>query len=288
MAVVVAGLVACGDDDSSNSLLDSSNPSPPEEEENDADDAGSQLGDAVDTTDAAALTLTGSWEGTYECAQGPTGLTLTIDDRGDDQMAANFAYHPLDENPDVATGRYSMVGTVTDGELSLEGDQWIEQGGDYGMVGVESDIADRTDPEHLEGTVVGDGCTTFAVDRVSTEPWYTGTWSGKYGCNQGITGLTLTTEDAGDDTVRATYEFYEVPENPGVPSGSFIMEGPYVDGELELAGVEWVDRPENYEMVDLRLWSELGIDPQRIYGTVHLTGGGGSDCSLFTLDRVES
>lgn len=286
LVVVVGGLAACGGDDDGGSLLDSTNDAPPPEDEV-SDQAGSQVGGAVETADPAA-SLTGSWEGSYQCSQGPTGLTLTIDDRGDGQLAANFAYHPLPENPDVATGRYSMVGTSTDaGALSLQGDQWIEQGGDYAMVGVDADSGSRTDPEHLEGTVVGEGCSTFAVDRVSTDPWYVGSWSGKYGCSQGMTGLTLTTEDSGDGNVQATYAFYAVPENPGVPSGSFRMEGTYVDGELGLTGVEWVDRPANYEMVDLRLWSELGIDPLRIYGTVQMTGGGESDCTLFTLDRVE-
>ena len=76
------------------------------------------------------------------------------------------------------------------------------------------------------GTVVGDGCSTFSLDRVSTDMWYVGAWKGAYGCAQGVTGLTLTIEPEVDGVVSATYEFYAVPENPGVPNGSFRMNGP--------------------------------------------------------------
>jgi hypothetical protein len=281
VTVMAGGLAACSDDDDSAS--DDVGLVPADDPGTEADDSGTETDGS---TDASAQSLTGTWEGTYECAAGQAGLTLTVDDdRGDDEVAANFEYHPPD-GATGATGRYSMEGTVTDGQLALTGLEWIEprEGGDQPMVGLEAAVADRSDTEHLEGTVVGEGCTSFAVDRVSTEPWYVGAWSGTYGCSQGITGLTLTIEDLGDRAVEATYDFYAVPENPGVPSGSYRMEGNYVDGEMVLTGVEWIDQPPGYAMVDLRIWSDLGIDPRRLYGTVRLSGGGESGCSLFTLE----
>jgi hypothetical protein len=238
--------------------------------------------------DPGAASLSGSWEGTFDCGNGPTGLTLTIDDRGSGRVAANFAYHPVDAALEPTTPRYSMEGDVTAGQLSLTGREWIQQddAGSQAMMGVQAEVADRPDPEHLEGTLDGEGCSSFAVDRTSTEPWYVGSFQGKYGCNQGITGLTLTVEDGGDAAVDATYDFYAVPENPDVPSGSYRMEGTYNQGEMVLHGTEWVEQPEGYIMVDLRIQSDLGIDPQRLYGIVGATGGGESGCSLFSLDRV--
>jgi hypothetical protein len=236
----------------------------------------------------AATSLTGTWEGTYECVRGTAGLTLTIDDAGDGRIGANFAYHPTDDNPDTPTGRYSMEGSAGDGQLTLEGDRWIdpEDGGNHPMLGIEAERSSRTTPEHLEGTLTdGEGCTTFTVDRVSTDPWYVGTWEGAYGCTQGVTGLRLTIEPGPDDTVTAVYEFQAVPENPDVPSGSFAMEGVYQDRTLTLEGVEWIERPQDYLMVDLEFIPELGIDPLRMYGAVDADGLSG--CTVFTLSPVD-
>lgn len=273
---VAAVLVLNGDDDDGGTTAAG-------ESGGDGDGGGGGAGAA-----GAATSLTGTWEGTYECVRGTAGLTLTIDDSGDGEIGANFAYAPTEENPDTPSGRYSMEGTADEGLLTLEGDQWIdpEDGGNHPMLGIEADLTSRTSPDHLEGTLTGgEGCTTFTVDRVSTDQWYVGTWEGAYGCTQGVTGLRLTIEPGPEDTVTAVYEFRAVPENPDVPSGSFAMEGTYHDRRLTLEGVEWIDQPSGYLMVDLEFIPELGIDPLRMYGTVGADGLSG--CTVFTLSPVE-
>lgn len=274
LVVLAGGAAACsGDDDLSNP------PTSGTTQPANGGDAG-DLGQVVAGADDS---LTGIWEGTYTCAQGEAELILAVDDRGDGQIGANFAYHPADTNPGTATGRYSMEGTLADNQLSLDGYRWIDQGGASEMVGLRAAVAAGENPTQLDGTVQGTGCTTFTVQRTSTDAWYIGTFSGKYGCNQGMTGITLTTKDEGDGKVTATYEFYEVPENPGVPSGKFAMTGTYTDGELNLSGSEWIDQPTGYVMVDLKFRSEEGVDPQRLFGEV--VGGG---CSLFNLFRDQA
>ena len=49
----------------------------------------------------------------------------------------------------------------------------------------------------------------------------TGTWNGTYMCVQGETGLRLTINAKSDGKLTATFSFYSVPSNPGVPSGDF-------------------------------------------------------------------
>jgi hypothetical protein len=275
VAVVLIGGCSSGDDESSTDTTaaasDSSGKS--ESEEGAPPEEGGGGGDPT--------SLTGVWEGTYECAQGPTSLRLTVDDPGDGNVLAAFEYFPTDGNMDVATGSYTMSGSKSQDTLALDGDEWLEQGGDYIMVGLEADLADRADSEALTGTVVGEGCTTFDVERVSTDPWYVGEWRGAYGCNQGVTGLTLTVDqsDAGD--ITAVFEFYAVPDNPGVPRGSFNMEGTYEGGTLSLVGTDWIDQPTGYVVVDYEANNERGIDPNKLYGTVL-----GEGCTLFTMDKV--
>ncbi|HEY8526642.1 MAG TPA: hypothetical protein VIL48_16860 [Acidimicrobiales bacterium] len=222
--------------------------------------------------------LTGVWEGTYVCTQGETDLRLTIDDRGDGGVGAAFEFRTSDDR----AGRYSMVGNRDGGTLTLDGHEWLEEVPNFHMVGLRADLEGREDTETLSGTVEGEGCTEFTAERVDTAPWYAGTWRGQYGCTQGLTGLTLTIEPGEGNSVSAIFEFYAVEENPDVPSGSYRMEGTYDEGRLYLDGVEWIERPPNYLMVPYVSNTDLGIDPNRIFGTVESPG-----CNIFEMRRVE-
>jgi hypothetical protein len=241
---------------------------------------GGGEGDGGGQVDPASLT--GVWEGTYECAQGVTYLQLTIDDRGDGTVGAAFEFRPVEEASAGIVGGYTMTGSKTETTLTLEGQEWLEQPGDYFMVGLQAEVSDRGADDPLAGTVDGENCTEFEVERTSTDPWYVGEWRGAYGCTQGVTGLTLTIEGVDPGHVTATYEFYEVPENPGVPSGSFRMTGTYDSGRLTLQGDEWIEQPEGYSMVGYESNDDLGVDPHHMFGTVIADG-----CTLFTMDKVE-
>ncbi|MFJ2668750.1 hypothetical protein ACIO14_30825 [Nocardia fluminea] len=104
----------------------------------------------------------GTWIGSYHCAQGATGLTLTVQSSG----RAEFEFYPLPENPTVPTGRFAMQWQTEPGHLVFRQSSWIDRPGSYRMVDL---IADRTDnPAILSGTVTGEGCSTFWLSRDRT------------------------------------------------------------------------------------------------------------------------
>lgn len=107
-----------------------------------------------------------------------------------------------------------------------------------------------------------------------------GAWRGNYVCTQGITGLVLTIEDAGGDEVKAVFSFFPSPSNPTVPRGSFAMKGTFRNGTLELKGDHWIERPEDYLMVDLKAQYDTAV-PGHLDGEV-LTAA----CSSFSVDRT--
>jgi hypothetical protein len=107
----------------------------------------------------------------------------------------------------------------------------------------------------------------------------TGTWTGSYVCSQGETGLRLAIQAAPDGTLTATFSFYALPVNPGVPSGSFTMTGTYSASGIDLTQGQWTSQPADYEMVD------LSSGPPVQNGTV-LTGSITTPgCGAFTVTR---
>jgi len=111
----------------------------------------------------------------------------------------------------------------------------------------------------------------------------TGTWSGEYVCNQGLTGVTLTVTRGEARDVRALFHFYAAPGNPGVPTGCFEMAGTYDpgSGEMRLEGGRWLLQPPDYVTVDF-----IGrLDPAtgRFAGQVD-----GPGCGTFRLARRPS
>lgn len=261
-AVVGGGvlLLTSGDDDEEE----------PVAEDESTDDTGDT--ESTETTEPTELdpagTLTGTWEGTYECAEGPTGLKLTVVDFRNGEVDAAFELPAASGDPAVTNGGYWMAGTIDGGTLSLAGDVWIGESGTEQMVGLTAELGEGTTTDHLEGTVDGEGCTTFSIDRTSPEPWYVGTWAGVYDCSQGRTGITLTISETDPGAVEALYEFYEVPENPGVPSGSYTLTGTYDDHSVTLDPDEWVDQPTGYVMVGIVPDSEIVTGPGALAGRI--------------------
>ena len=96
-----------------------------------------------------------------------------------------------------------------------------------------------------------------------------GEWVGHYLCPQGITGLTLTVQQADDaavsDEVVALFSFYPLPDNP-TQSGLFTMIGNWdANGDtMALSPDVWISQPEGWVMVGLEM--EIAKD----YG--HMTG----------------
>jgi hypothetical protein len=93
---------------------------------------------AVAPDEAAAA---GKWKGTYACAQGLSGLTLTIKpgktvDTTMHTLTATFAFYPVAANPKVPSGSYSMNGYYFPGGIDLLPGQWISKPSFYGTYAV--------------------------------------------------------------------------------------------------------------------------------------------------------
>lgn len=108
--------------------------------------------------------MTGPWKGTYTCGQGLTGFNLDISDEGGGSVSAVFGFGPIESNPGVPNGSYSMTGRLDPQLLTLTPKAWIEKPSGYVMVGLSADLPGE-DPDVLSGTVTSSACTTFRITR---------------------------------------------------------------------------------------------------------------------------
>ena len=79
-------------------------------------------------------------------------------------MSAVFSFGPIESNPGVPNGSYSMTGRLDSRSLTLTPKVWIEKPSGYVMVGLVADLQGK-DPDVLSGTVTNSACTTFRVTR---------------------------------------------------------------------------------------------------------------------------
>lgn len=113
-----------------------------------------------------AVDLGGPWIGSYECLQGFTDLTLdVVHDLGDDSVAAEFAFGPSSDNPDVPEGRFAMRGQfeALAFTLTLTPTQWIQAPEGYGMIGFDAFYDPITDS--LSGWIDDPACGELTLER---------------------------------------------------------------------------------------------------------------------------
>ncbi|MCB8874636.1 hypothetical protein [Acidisoma silvae] len=114
----------------------------------------------------AGGTKTEVWSGAYHCAQGATGLTLTLLVQPDGGTVGLFEFYPVSANPAVPTGCFDMAGMMDrNHHLVLAPGAWRRRPDNYVTVGL---TGDETAGDHLVGTIQGPGCTTFALTRQTT------------------------------------------------------------------------------------------------------------------------
>jgi len=126
--------------------------------------AQTPLGPASAATLNTPADWQGFWRGRYVCAQGATGLTLSVKPAGAHGVVATFSFHALAENPSVPSGQFKMTGQLGPaGHLRLVAKSWTHQPLFYVMVGLDGDY----DPASAQykGVVDGPGCTEFVVQR---------------------------------------------------------------------------------------------------------------------------
>ena len=116
--------------------------------------------------------LTGYWRGTYDCAQGLTGLNLTVRQFFGDSVEAVFHFYAVPQNPGVPTGCFKMSGRLdpATGEFFLESDEsrWLVQPPNYVVVNFRGMLS--RDGRAMRGQVDGPGCTRFALQRLERPP----------------------------------------------------------------------------------------------------------------------
>ena len=107
-----------------------------------------------------------------------------------------------------------------------------------------------------------------------------GFWNGTYECAQGATVLDLTIAPSGEgDGLDAVFEFSATEDNPGTATGSYLMEGTFTDGVLELTGTDWIDDPGLYTQVGLTATVTESY-PSSITGEVT-----DPSCTTFSITR---
>jgi outer membrane protein OmpA-like peptidoglycan-associated protein len=127
-------------------------------------------GSAMEPSSAAPRTVLGQWVGIYTCAQGLTGLTLTIAEATPTSARALFHFYADPRNPRVPTGCFMMDGKYdpASGQLRLDGGDWLLRPGGYRVVSFEGEV--DAEGRRFEGKVTGPrapipGCTTFHLAR---------------------------------------------------------------------------------------------------------------------------
>jgi len=107
------------------------------------------------------------WQGTYTCAQGLTGVNLTIDERCVNKkcsVTAIFEFGAIKENPGLPHGSFRMTGESDGTHYALRPDAWIEQPPGWFMVGV---TATRDDAHHtMDGRMENATCGEIHLKAV--------------------------------------------------------------------------------------------------------------------------
>lgn len=111
---------------------------------------------------ADARGVTGTWRGTYVCAQGLTALELALTGHEDGRVEGTFAFSEAAGNPGVPSGSYRVHGVLSAGlVLRLDPGEWIRRPRDYFPVALVGRV--EQDASRYYGFVDGWSCGTFAV-----------------------------------------------------------------------------------------------------------------------------
>ena len=126
---------------------------------------------------AGGPAITGTWRGTYDCAQGRTGVTLTIDQQSGSDFSGVFHFYAVKENPSVPEGCFTVSGQVAGGgRVQANGTAWIRQPANYVLVDLQGQLT--SDVRRLLGVVTTPGygnlCTGFEVSKISEKPTVAG------------------------------------------------------------------------------------------------------------------
>ena len=102
-----------------------------------------------------------TWNGSYVCVQGPTGVALHISHVAGNNVDAVFDFTV----PAAPNGKYKMSGVYEPAprHLRLNPGDWIARPKGYGPVPVDATVS--ADAKSYVGVIDASGCSTFAVRR---------------------------------------------------------------------------------------------------------------------------
>jgi serine/threonine protein kinase len=138
-----------------------------------------------------------------------------------------------------------------------------------------------TQARGVSAPVVSNTPTPVAPTAPAPSVSVVGSWIGAYTCGQGQTGLALEVEGSDEPSLSATFRFFALQDNPGVPSGSFSMTGSQFGSDVDLRGSTWIRQPTGYQLVDLD--GQLSDDGTVLEGNVE---DAGNRCTTFRLRRL--
>ncbi len=102
-------------------------------------------------------------------------------------------------------------------------------------------------------------------------------WTGRYTCTQGITGMTLTLDDGADGELHGIVSFFAGPENPDVPSGQYTVAAVRDGSRLRVEPRAWTVRPVDYNFASMEGTLTQG---GRVYSGRYV----GQGCGSFRLE----
>ncbi|WP_414517729.1 hypothetical protein [Nostoc sp. PCC 9305] len=109
--------------------------------------------------------ISGQWVGTYTCSLGITGVTVAIDQTGD-QVIADFSLYPIPENPNVPRGMSRYVGgfNSTSRVMIFPEGTWINRpGSSWKAFGFHGEFNENL--EKFSGTMDHYSCKTINLSR---------------------------------------------------------------------------------------------------------------------------
>ncbi len=118
--------------------------------------------------------LVGTWRGSYVCAQGSTGLNLTINSQSEGNFSGYFHFFPQRKNLLAKEGCYTVSGHIDEQNyVIIEAGRWITRPEGYVTVGLDGSLEVLS--KSLAGKVVapyilGTSCKTFRLKLRSLRP----------------------------------------------------------------------------------------------------------------------
>jgi hypothetical protein len=118
-------------------------------------------------TQAWAQDVSGAWTGTYRCAQGVTGLELSLRQDPGGDVDGLFHFFAAPANPGVPEGCYDLHGHLdaASGRITLRAGQWLLRPNGY----IAVDLSGTLDPggDRLAGRIDFPSCDKFTLHRTA-------------------------------------------------------------------------------------------------------------------------